>query len=313
MSNELRAAFCCPWTARTRTDGDGAALDRSSASTVVYRWLMILLSATMGWAEAGSADLVIKNEPDLEQNVCGFLREPLAFWSFRRAAGAPDAERLRSIPDVEHLSFTTRDGRSLGGYKLRAVKPWGYLLVAQGNAMLADHIIGEFQFFRDFGLDVYLYDYRGYGLSGGKSRLKALVSDYHEIVNALNTRDYHRRFLYGISMGGIVLLDAVGKTRDYDAAVIDSSPSRISPLGCPEEYDPLHHLPSDCSRIKIIIGLRDLVVPPEDVRDLASMAESRGAEVLEQPDFAHPFQDPSLEIHRRRFQEVADFLTRWRP
>ncbi|MGH6908501.1 MAG: hypothetical protein ACREDX_11655 [Aestuariivirga sp.] len=114
-------------------------------------------------------------------------------------------------------------------------------------------------------------------------------------------------------MGGIVLLDAVGKTRDYDAAVIDSSPSRISPLGCPEEYDPLHHLPSDCSRIKIIIGLRDLVVPPEDVRDLASMAESRGAEVLEQPDFAHPFQDPSLEIHRRRFQEVADFLTRWRP
>ncbi|MGH8626651.1 MAG: alpha/beta fold hydrolase, partial [Gammaproteobacteria bacterium] len=163
----------------------------------------------------------MKNEPDLERSICGLLREPLAFWSFRLAAGAPDAKRLRSIRDSEHLSFRTRDGRSLGGYKLRAVKPWGYLLVAQGNAMLADHIIGEFQFFRDLGLDVYLYDYRGYGLSDGKSRLKALVSDYHEIVRALNAQEYRRRFLYGISMGGIVLLDAVGKTREYDAAVID--------------------------------------------------------------------------------------------
>ncbi len=281
--------------------------------TIFSRWLMILLSVTMGREEVGSADVVMKNEPDLERSVCGLLREPLAFWSFRLSAGAPDAKRLRSIPDSEHLSFTTRDGRSLGGYKLRAVKPWGYLLVAQGNAMLADQIIGEFQFFRDLGLDVYLYDYRGYGLSGGKSRLKALVSDYHEIVRALNGQEYRRRFLYGISMGGILLLDAVGKTREYDAAVIDSSPSRISPFGCPEDYDPVHHLPTDCSRIKIIIGLRDRVVPPGDIQDLASMAESRGAEVLKQPEFAHPFQDLSLETHRRRLQEVADFLTRWRP
>ncbi|MGH2397167.1 MAG: hypothetical protein ACRDFW_09295, partial [bacterium] len=118
--------------------------------TMFSGWLMILLSATMGLEEVRGTDFVMKNEP-------------LAFWSFRLAAGAPDAKRLRSIRDSEHLSFTTRDGRSLGGYKLRAVKPWGYLLVAQGNAMLVDHIIGEFQFFRDLGLDVYLYDYRGYG------------------------------------------------------------------------------------------------------------------------------------------------------
>ncbi|MGH8523433.1 MAG: hypothetical protein ACREXY_04235 [Gammaproteobacteria bacterium] len=80
----------------------------------------------------------------------------------------------------------------MGGYKLRAVTPWGYLLVARGNAMLADHLIGEFQLIRDLGLDVYLYDYRGYGLSNGKNRLKALVSDYQEIVSALNAQDYRR-------------------------------------------------------------------------------------------------------------------------
>ncbi len=45
----------------------------------------------------------------------------------------------------------------------------------KGNAMLADHILGEFQSFRDLGLDVYLYDYRGYGLPESKSRLKTLA------------------------------------------------------------------------------------------------------------------------------------------
>jgi alpha/beta superfamily hydrolase len=58
--------------------------------------------------------------------------------------------------------------------------------VAPGNAMLADQIMGELQFFRDLGLDVYIFDYRGYGLSQGKSRLAALISDYREIIPWLN-------------------------------------------------------------------------------------------------------------------------------
>ncbi|MDQ3829751.1 MAG: lysophospholipase [Candidatus Tectomicrobia bacterium] len=185
--------------------------------------------------------------------------------------------------------------------------------MAQGNAMLADQIAGELQFFRDLGLDVYLYDYRGYGLSEGKSRLKAIISDYQKIIARLSVQGYRHRFLYGISMGGVILLNAVGAKGDYDALVIDSSPSRISPLSCPEEYDPVNHLPADCSRIKIIGGLRDRVVRPEEMEELERLAQNRDAQVLKHPDFAHPFQDASSEIHRRRFQEVADFLARGKP
>jgi hypothetical protein len=116
-----------------------------------------------------------------------------------------------------------------------------------------------------------------------------------------------------VAIGNGMAFQTARQTREYDAVVIDSAPSRISPFGCPEEYDPIHHLPTDCSRIKIIIGLRDRVVLPEDSQDLASMAEGRGAEVLREPEFAHPFQDPSLETHRRRLHDIADFLTRWRP
>jgi alpha-beta hydrolase superfamily lysophospholipase len=277
------------------------------------RFGLMLLTAVILTLGYRTMAFVKKDETDLEESVCGSLREPLAFWSFRRMAGTARPDRLSSLRDIERLSFITRDGRRLGGYKLRAAAPWGYLLVAQGNAMLVDQIASELQFFRTLGLDLYLYDYRGYGLSEGKSRLKALISDYQEIVAALNTQGYRRRLLYGISMGGIILLDAVGAEGDYDAAVIDSSPSRISPLGCPEHYDPVNHLPLDASRIMIIAGARDHVVSPGEMKELIAQAQDRGAQVRLDPEFAHPFQDSAYAIHRRRFQAVADFLAQWRP
>jgi hypothetical protein len=245
-----------------------------------------------------------------ETSVCGFLREPLAFWLFRRAAGSPDAQRVAGIRDIERIHFETLDKRTLGGYRLRAKgKPRGYLLVAQGNAMLADQIMGELQIFRDRGFDVYVYDYRGYGLSGGSSRLKAIISDYREIVAHLNRQNYPRGALYGMSMGGVVLLNAVGARGDFSALVVDSSPSRISHLGCPGDFDPVNHLPADCSRLQLIIGERDRVVWPAEMEELMIAIRNRGGKVLERLDYAHPFQDAPA-VHRRRLEEVAAFLLR---
>jgi pimeloyl-ACP methyl ester carboxylesterase len=267
----------------------------------------LLLTAVVGSATALPA---MAEADDPETSVCGFLREPLAFWLFRRAAGSPDAQRVAGIRDIERISFETRDRRRLGGYRLRAAgSPQGYVLVAPGNAMLADQIMGELQVFRDRGFDVYVYDYRGYGLSGGRSRLKAIISDYRAIVAHLNRQNYRRRALYGMSMGGVVLLNAVGATDDYSALVVDSSPSRISHLGCPGEFDPAEHLPADCSRLQLIVGERDRVVWPAEMEELAIAIRNRGGRVLERPDYAHPFQDAPA-VHRRRLEEVAAFLAR---
>jgi len=266
----------------------------------------LLVAALM----SGDANAAMAADPDSETSVCGTLREPLAFWLFRGAAGSPDARRIAPIRDIERLALKTRDGRALGGYRLRHPDPQGYLLVAPGNAMLADQIVGELQFFRDLGFNVYVYDYRGYGLSSGRSRLAAIVGDYRELIAHLNDLGYRRRLLYGMSMGGVVLLNAIGARPDrYDALVVDSSPSRISPLGCPERYDPVTHLPADCSRIKIIGGERDRVVRPEEMQELMGAAERCGAQIARRTEFAHPFQDGSEAIHRRRFQDVADFLS----
>lgn len=246
---------------------------------------------------------------DVETAVCGAFREPFMFWLWHTIAGSANPQGSANVRALEPLKFQTRDGIILGGYKLAPENPKGYLLVAQGNAMLADQLVGDLQTFRDRGSDVYIYDYRGYGMSQGKSRLAAIVDDYGEIVGHLNSLGYAKRLLYGISMGGVVLLNAVGNTNLYSRLVVDSSPARISNLGCPERYDPVAHLPKDSARLMIISGRRDSVVPPSHMNELIRVARSRGARIVQDVEFAHPYQDSSATIHRRRQQEVAAFFS----
>lgn len=257
---------------------------------------------------ANDAKAVLAQEADMATAVCGSIREPFMFWLWRTLAGSPNQERLTHIRNVEYSRFRTRDGVELGGYKLATTNPQGYLLVAQGNAMLADQLVADLQRFRDLELAVYIFDYRGYGLSQGKSRLAAIVADYAELVTHLNTLGYARHLLYGISMGGVVLLNAVGRSQAYTRLVVDSSPSRISDLGCPERYDPVRHLPEDSSPIMLISGDRDWVVTPKHMDELRQVAGQRGARVVRDPEFAHPYQDASSETHQRRGQAVAEFL-----
>lgn len=244
---------------------------------------------------------------DTEEALCGQLREPFMFWMWRRLAGSPDAKRLAQLTNVEPIRFMARDGIELGGYRLPARHARGYLLVAQGNATLADQLVGALEPFRDSGLDVYIFDYRGYGISQGKSRLGAITGDYGEITSHLNRAGYDTRLLYGISMGGVILLNAVGRALEYDRMVVDSSPARISDLGCPRSYDPVEHLPRDASRLMIISGGRDTVVTPAQMDELVRAAAARGARVMQDPEFAHPHQD-APDTQRRREEAILAFL-----
>ena len=251
---------------------------------------------------------LLAEELDYEQAVCGSVREPLAFWLWQSMAGRSEPSYIKLNQNVQSIQFTARDGTILSGYKLAARVPRGYILVAQGNAMLADQLISDLELFRKSGFDVYLYDYRGYGRSEGKSRLAAIISDYADIISNLNTKGYSRRFIYGISIGGVMLLNAVGRTHNFDAAVIDSSPSHISKYGCPESYNPMRHLPLDSSHIMIISGVRDLIVSPIQMAELIRIGENRGAIVFRGIEFSHPFQDRSFKIHRRRLNLILNFF-----
>jgi hypothetical protein len=106
--------------------------------------LSVLLSFVLGVGITPATGAV--SSMKLEQSVCG-LKEPFMFWLWSTAAGRPNAGRLTGLHGVEDVSLSTKDRRMLRGYRLEAPPnrgasaPEGYLLVLQGNAMLAgpDH------------------------------------------------------------------------------------------------------------------------------------------------------------------------------
>lgn len=261
--------------------------------------LFLVLAGGVGPARATS----------LEEAVCGSFKEWLAFSLWVSAAGRPNPEATNGLGNVQEISHPTTDGRALRGFKIAAQPPTrGALLFAQGNAMLADQMLRALLPIAAQGVDVYVFDYRGYGLSNGTPRLKAIISDYTELAQEISRQSPGKRYLYGVSFGGIVLLNALASIGTIDAFVIDSSPSVVSDMGCPTAYDPVANVPADAQSILMIVGGKDKVVPPSRSSALAEGVRSRGGRVERNDRFSHPFMDEDLGIHVARMRLIADFL-----
>lgn len=250
-----------------------------------------------------------------EETVCGFIQEPLLFWLWSSAAPTPDKDRALISPFIEPAEFTTSDGKTLRGYQYSShntdkqkTQAKGYVLMALGNAMIADQIISSMRYMAVEGYDVYIFDYRGYGNSDGKRRINAIIKDYQEIIPFLNSH-YDKHFLYGISLGGAVILNAIGSGVDYDLAVIDSSPSKFSDHGCPEKIDPISNLPDDASKLFVITGKKDPVLKPEMTSPLRIEAGKRGAKVLN-GHFSHPYMDRDPNAHQNRMIATLMFFSK---
>jgi predicted alpha/beta-fold hydrolase len=153
-----------------------------------------------------------------EAAVCGAIREPMAFWSWSRMAGRAHPARADQFANIHTIQHHTRDGRILKGYHIASGLPdaetRGAVLVAQGNATLADQLLGELQALARAGIESWVFDYRGYGDSQGRARLQAIVGDYLELHRVVTEHAGAPPDLYGISFGGIVLLNVIGRGAD---------------------------------------------------------------------------------------------------
>lgn len=249
-----------------------------------------------------------------EDTVCGWFKERLLFQLWSSAAPEPDESRVYESELIERVEFTTSDNKVLRGYRYlsqvedaETTSPKGYILMALGNSMIADQIITSLKPFSNIGYDTYIFDYRGYGNSQGKRRINAFIEDYKEIVTDLNSK-YEKHMLYGISLGGAVIANVIGSGIEFDRAVIDSSPSKFSPYGCPERIDPIQNIPQNAENILVITGALDPVLGSDMTSGFRELAKERGATTYNGPNYSHPFMDQSIAIHTDRLSRTANFL-----
>ncbi len=271
-------------------------------------------------ASGGSS---VANEPSLpeapEVAVCG-PEEASMFESWAGFAGAADPARAAAVPGAEAVSHVSRDGRTLRGYRLPSRAADGStrrtVLVVGGNAMLADQILGELAMLTEAGLEVFVFDYRGYGQSEGRAMFLPIIGDALELAQRLapegGGEGQGPLAFYGISMGGIVLPNVLPHLADAGIApervVIDGSRARVAVFGCPSNLDPVDSLPADTSGIMFVGGGLDVVVPLSESREMIEAIEAGGGTTIVRGDLAHPFQDRDPALHQERMRLIRDFL-----
>lgn len=116
----------------------------------------------------------------------------------------------------EDIFFNTKDKVRLNGWFIPADNPRGTLLFCHGNAGNMSHRIEIIEIFHKVNLNVFIFDYRGYGRSQGSPSEKGLYRDAQAAYKYLLGRgdiDKEAVVVYGKSIGANVAVDLASKVK----------------------------------------------------------------------------------------------------
>ena len=156
------------------------------------------------------------------------LQARLVYYPSRGLVQTPDAIGL----SYEDVIFTSSDGVRLSGWLVPAKQPRAVLLLCHGNAGNISHRLDTIEIFHRLGLSTFIFDYRGYGESGGKpgergTYLDALAA-WEWLVNERNVPP-DSIVIMGRSLGGPVAA-WIAKEHTPKALIVESSFSSIRDL-----------------------------------------------------------------------------------
>jgi len=132
--------------------------------------------------------------------------------------------------NYENLSFKSADGTPLHGWFIPAKGKTvlGTVVFSHGNAGSIGHHLGFVLWLVEAGYHVMMYDYRGFGKSGGSVDRRGMVDDVKAAFAHVTRRpgvNSRRLISYGHSLGGAKSVTALGESpvRGLRAVVIDGA------------------------------------------------------------------------------------------
>jgi len=204
------------------------------------------------------------------------------FYPNRNIATTPD----RSGFIYEDVNFDTEDNVRLNGWWVPAGYAGYTVLFSHGNAGNISHRMDSIKIFHELMLNVFIYDYRGYGMSGGTPSEKGTYLDVEAAWNYLVKArgiDPGRIILFGRSLGGAIACYAAVKF--FPAMVILEStftsaaqvanhhfPFLPGRLLLPDTYNTLERIQYLHSPLLVVHSRGDEVVPFEHGQRLFRVA-----------------------------------------
>lgn len=162
---------------------------------------------------------------------------------------------INLTPDSEGLAFDdlylkTSDGLLINAWFVKASNKAATVLYVHSNDGNMDDgdRLEKIKFFHDLGINVLIFDYRGFGRSQGHPTEQGVYLDAQAAYDYLKTRsdiDQNRIIVYGTSLGGAVAIDLATK-RKFAALIVDSCFTNAKDIA--EEWYPF--LPSWMMSIK---------------------------------------------------------------
>jgi len=198
------------------------------------------------------------------------MESRFVFYPSRAIIATPADEGLA----YDEVSFTTSDGVRLNGWFVPGKPGSATLLWFHGNAGNISHRVGNIKLLHNLlGIHVFIFDYRGYGRSGGRVSEKGTYRDAEAAYQYLRSRtdlDPSKIVFFGRSLGAAVAVETALKARC--AGLILESPftsiremaNHVFPLVgflFRTRYDSLSKIKKIHVPLLILHGDRDEIVP----------------------------------------------------
>ncbi len=132
----------------------------------------------------------------------------------------PDTFMMHSPSDYnlnyEDIWFETADGVRLHGWMIPADSPEGLMLFCHGNAGNISHRLDNISRLHSVNISVFIFDYRGYGRSGGFISEAGLYTDMEAAYREAHghaSRHNLKLVVFGRSLGGVAAVHVASAHR----------------------------------------------------------------------------------------------------
>jgi fermentation-respiration switch protein FrsA (DUF1100 family) len=174
--------------------------------------------------------------------ICGWLLICAAMYLLQDSMVYFPSSRIARTPGAVGLNFDevvleTEDGERLGAWLVRAPGARGTVLFCHGNAGNISHRVSTLEILAGLGMDVLIFDYRGFGTSTGEPSEEGLYQDAMAAWRFLGARGTKRErtIIMGRSLGGGV---AVWLASEVDAAGLVAESTFTSAVDLGGEHYP---------------------------------------------------------------------------
>lgn len=249
-------------------------------------------------------------------NFESFLERFFIFYPLKNIEYTPKDMGLNYIDAY----FKTDDGLLLNGWLTISGKENPNLLWCHGNAGNISHRVENIKLLHDEGINVFIFDYRGYGKSQGRPSEAGVYSDAMAAFNYLYSRndiDRNKIIIFGRSLGASVAIDLVLRIKAR-GLILESAFTSVKDMGrLHYPYIPLRRVVSHkfdslskISKINIpvlfIHGDRDDIVPVEMGKKLFTAAnEPKDFYIIE----GAGHNDTYIIGGKRYFEKIKQFIS----